>query len=207
MIPLAALAVFSGLSLSLLLQFALGIAGAAGDSLPKGKNKRKIPFFQFTVLFISVLFLWVILTFIMPPAWRGFMEYFLFFPLSALVCMGLEHLGKWMYLKIFPKKIARTGNILEVFSAHTAYDGLVLISLFITFSLAVNFSGAVVLTLFFVLGNITAMLILNEIRRRSTLEWVPRYLQGSPIVLISMGLLSLISVYIAGICFRILEVF
>ena len=207
MILLAALAVFSGLSLNLLLSFALGIAGTADDKLPGGGKKRKIPLFQFSVFFISVLFLWVFFTFIMPHAWRGFAEYFLFFPLSALVCMGFQYFGKWIYLKAFPKRIAKNGDILEIFSAVTAYDGLVLFSLIITFSLAENFAGAVVISLFFVLGNMIAMLILNEIRRRSTLEWVPGYLRGSPLIIISMGLLSLISASIAGICFRILEIF
>ena len=207
MIPLASLAVFSGLSVNLLLQYVIGISGAAGDGLPRGETKRRIPCFQFAVLFMSVLFLWAFFTFIMPPAWRGFAEYFLFFPLSALTCMGLEYLCNMIYQKILPKKNARYGDFLVLYAANTAYDGLALISLVITFSLAINFTGAVVLTLFFILGNMIAMVILNEIRRRSVLEWVPRYLRGSPLILISMGLLSLISVYIAGICFRILEIF
>ena len=96
---------------------------------------------------------------------------------------------------------------LKVFSAYTAYDGLVPASFMITFALAENFAGAVVLSLFFALANLAAMLILNEIRRRSALEWVPRCLRGSPLILISMGLLSLLSASAAGICFKILEVF
>jgi len=63
----------------------------------------------------------------------------------------------------------------------------------------------VVIGFFFAFGTFISMLILNELRRRSTLERVPRCLRGNPLMLISMGLLSLISASVAGICFRILE--
>ena len=197
MIPLAALAVFSGLSLNLLLSFALGAAGVASDILPRGETRRHLPLFQLGVLFVSVLCLWVFFSFVIPPFWRGFSEYFLFFPLSALVCMGLELLGE----RILPKP----GGIRKVFTAFTAYDGLVPASLIITVLTAANFSGALILSLFFALGILISILILNEIRRRSTLEWVPRHLRGSPLIFISMGLLSLIAASAAGICFKILE--
>jgi electron transport complex protein RnfA len=100
-----------------------------------------------------------------------------------------------------------SGKEQKVFSAFTAYDGIVPVSLVITLILAANFREAFVLVLFFVLGNVTAMLILFEIRRRSEMELVPRYLRGSPLIFISMGLLSLISASAAGLCLKILEVF
>ena len=193
MIPMAALAIFSGISLNLILSFALGVAGAAGDAV----SKKPIPFLQLGIMFISNIFLWIIFAVIMPPWWSGFGEYFLFFPFSALACMGLEHIG----VRVLPK----LGN--RVFKAATGYDGLVAVSLLIILTLAGNFLQAFVLSLFFVLGNLAAMLILNEIRRRSTLEKVPVFLRGSPLLLISMGLLSLITGASAVICFRILEMF
>jgi electron transport complex protein RnfA len=104
---------------------------------------------------------------------------------------------------MFPK--AR--DLRKQFFAFTAYDGLVPVSLLITLALADTFAGAAVLALFFALGNLMAIIILNEIRRRSSLEWVPRFLRGSPLILISMGLLSLIFASAAGICFKILEMF
>jgi len=200
MIYLAAMAVFSGLSLNLLLQFALGTAGVAGDTNPKAESKRQVPLFQFGVMFLSVLFLWVFFVFMIPSYWRGgFSQIFLFFPFSALFCIGFEQLRlrlTWKFGK--PKK---------VFSSLTAYEGLVPVSLLLTVKLAGSFMAALVLSLFFVIGNIVAILILNEIRRRSTLEWVPQFLRGSPLILISMGLLSLISAAVAGICFTMLDVF
>jgi len=207
MISLAALAVFSGLSLNLLLSFALGAVGVAADTLPKGESKRQLPLFQFGILFVSVLFLWFFFSFVVPPFWRGFAEYFLFFPLSALVCIGLEFVGERMLLRRLFPKTNPLPRLRKVFSAFTAYDGLVPASFMLTFILAGRFADVVVLALFFALGNLAAIVILNEIRRRSTLESVPRYLRGSPLIFISMGLLSLVSASAAGIYFKILEVF
>jgi len=203
MISLLGMAIFSGLSLNLLLQFALGTAGTTKDILGKSEIKRGLPFFQYIVLFLSSLFLWIIFRHLMPNSWTGFSELFLVFPLSALLCMGFELLGD----RIFPQIISDFGGTKKVFSSLTAYEGLVPASLILTFLVADNFVSAFVLTLFFAIGNMTAMLVLSEIRRRSTLEWIPQHLKGSPLILISMGLLSLISVSVAGICFRILEIF
>lgn len=199
MIPLAALAVFSGLSLNLLLQFALGTAGPAGDFPPR--NKRELPLGQLCILFLSIVVLWAALTYALPSNWRGFSEYFLLFPLSALACKGLELLGERVFTN------SKLGAFKKMYSANTAYEGLVPVALLLTLAVAADFSGAIVLALFFSLGNLAAILILNEIRRRSTLEWVPAYLRGSPLILISMGLLSLVFGTAAGICFKILEAF
>jgi len=203
MIFLAGIAIFSGLSLNLLLQFALGTGGIAGDLRNKADEKREIPFIQFGILFTSVLILWLFFHYIIPAYWRGFSEFFLFFPLSALVCIGLELLGE-LFL---PKISSRFAGIKKTFSSITAYEGLIPASLMIAFAVAGNFAETFVLALFFALGNMTAMLILNEIRRRSALECVPKYLKGSPLILVSMGLLALVSASVAGIFFKILEVF
>ena len=204
---LANIAVFSGLSLNMLLQFGLGTAGAASDTGFKGEIKREIPFIQFFILFISVLFLWMFFNYLLPASWRSFPEYFLFFPLSALVCMGFELLVERLFLKLLPGLFSGFKGIRKTFNAFTAYEGLVPASLMIAFTVAGNFAGAFILSLFFAIGNMLAMVILNEIRRRSALESVPRYLRGSPLILVSMGLISLVSASAAGICFKVLEVF
>jgi len=200
MISLAALAVFSGLSLNLFINFAIGVSSIVTSSAGKrGKNESfgQLPVFQLLVLFLAVIFLWLIFSLLPIPGILVFMQYFLFFPLSAIVCMGLELLGE----RIFGKN-----GIKKIFSSFTAYDGLVPASLIIAFTLANNFSGVLVLALFFSLGNLFSIMILNEIRRRSAFEMVPRHLRGSPLILISMGLLSLITVTAAVIFFRILVV-
>ena len=187
---LCALAIFAGLSSNLILQFALG-AGQAG----KG---RTLPIFQIAVLFISVLFLWIIYTNILNFLSWEFPGLLLFFPLSALVCLGLESLEKW----IFPKK-----ERIRLFSALTAYEGLVPASLFLTMTLALNFSEALVLSFFFALGCLLAVFILKEINRRSALEEIPNYLRGIPLTFISMGLLSMIFGFAAWICYKVLDNF
>ena len=201
MIFLAALAVFSGFSLNLLLSFALGTASIAGDHSPGGR--KGIPVFQSGVLFISVVLLWVIFTHIFPFIAGGFFEYFLLFPVSALACFGFELLGE----RTLPRICPEFKGLNKVYPAFTSYDGLVSASLFITLNLAWNFTGALVLSLFFPLGNLLAIFILDEIRRRAALERVPRYLRGSPLVLISMGLLSFLSASLTGVFLKILEVF
>ena len=200
---LVSLAIFSGLSLNLLLQFALGVAYKSGDAQRKTDGESKLPLIQLGILFVSVFFLWIFFNNILPAFWNGFSELFLYFPLSSLVCMGFELLGEQIIPRFFPK----SKGIKKNYSAFTAYDGLVPASLMITSVAAWNFGAAFVLALFFAVGNLAAILILNEIRRRSALEWIPRFLRGSPLILVSMGLLSVIFASAAGICFKILEVF
>jgi electron transport complex protein RnfA len=201
MINIAGLAVFSGLSLNLLLQFALGTAGTAADT--EHKSKSELPLIQFCIFFVSTTVLWVFFRYLLPGFWRGFAEYFLFFPLSAIACMGLELFAERVPPRFFPK----FKGLKKSFSAITAYDGLVPASLIITFIAAETFADVLVIALFFALGNLAAMVTLNEIGRRSAFEFVPKYLRGTPLIIISMGLLSLISVIAAGIFFRILEIF
>jgi len=192
-LPLVPLAIFSGLSLNLLLHFALGTAGIAAE----GEGKRKLPLFQFVIMFVVVLFLWVLFSVIFPSYWFGFSKYFLFYPFSALLCIFFERIGRAVF----------TSPDSKMFRSITGYEGLVPFSLFLTITLAANFTAAVIVSSFFTLGNLTAILILNEIRRKSALERVPSFIRGSPLILISMGLLSLIFGAAAGIFFMMLEVF
>ncbi|MDR1802342.1 MAG: hypothetical protein LBQ94_01935 [Treponema sp.] len=209
MISLLGLAVFSGLSLNLLLQFALGTVGVIregdGAAETNRENPMEIPLVQLGILFFSVVFLWVFFRLVLPDFFRGFSEVFLYFPLSALVCAGFELFFDKLFPRFFPLSFDKFMGKKKVFSAVTAYEGLVPASLMITSLIAGSFIDSLVMALFFTLGNLMAMLIINEIRRRSTLEWIPKYLRGSPLILITMGLLSLVFAAAAGICFSILE--
>jgi len=204
MTSLLGLAVFSGLSLNLLLQLALGTVAVIreDDSAPE---TNEIPLVQMGILFLSVIFLWVLFRLVLPDFVRGFSEIFLYFPFSALVCAGFELLFDKLFPRFFPLSFPKFVGKKKVFSAVTAYEGLVPASLMITSIVAGSFVDSLVMALSFTLGNLMAMLIINEIRRRSTLEWIPKYLRGSPLILITMGLLSLVFAAAAGICFSILE--
>lgn len=191
---LASLAVFAGLSINLIVQCALGVSDAAGPA--KDGQRRPLPLFQLGCLFVSVFILWVLYSSIFKALAGGFLDYFLFFPLCALACLGLETLWK----RAFPK---REG--VRVFRAATAYDGMVPVALIMTVKLSLNAADALFLSFFFALGSLLSLVILGEIRRRSALEWVPRSIRGTPLALISMGLLSIIFASCAWICLRILE--
>jgi hypothetical protein len=139
---LALLAVFAGLSFNMILHFALGAAGVAVDR--PGTEKILPSIMQMGILFVSVLLLWMVF-YILPSFPGGFLEYFLFFPLSALVCLGLEQ----GVFRLFPKMAGGE----RLFSAFTAYDGLASLALFFTYTLALGFAEALVLSFFFALGN------------------------------------------------------
>ena len=211
MTSLLGLAVFSGLSLNLLLHFALGTVGVIREEGGETESEMEIPFIQLGILFFSVIVLWFFFRSLLPDFARGFTELFLFFPLSALVCVGFEllydKLFPRVFQRIFPREVPKFWYKKKIFSAFTAYEGLVPASLMITSAVAGGFVDAFILALFFTIGNLMAMLIINEIRRRSALEWVPRYIRGTPLVLVTMGLLSLVFASAAGICLKILEVF
>jgi electron transport complex protein RnfA len=172
-VHLAALAVFSSLSVNLLLQCGLGMRRIIRE------GEKPLPFAQMGLLVLAVLVLWVFFSYL--PA-LGFFTYLLLFPLSSLVYAGLEELFFRLTLKrTFPRP-----------QTCCSFDGLTAAALFLSLHLASGFVEAAVLALGFALGLLLSLLILAEIRRRALMEAVPRFLQGSPLTLISMGLLSLI---------------
>jgi electron transport complex protein RnfA len=191
---LAALGIFSGLSLNLMVQFALGIGGFTGKA--RGNKGALI---QGTIMFLSCLILWIFCSLAPLPFMGGLLEYFLLFPLSGLLCLALELPATRLFPDFDPPS--------RMFSALTGYDGLVFLSLLITMRLALSFLEALILSFFFALGCLCVVIILNEIRRRSGLERVLPCLRGSPLLLISMGILSLVFSSSAVIFFRILKVF
>ncbi|MDR0877797.1 MAG: hypothetical protein LBN21_07065 [Treponema sp.] len=187
---LAALAVFSSLSLNLALQCALGMrliaAPAEGEDYP--------PLLQALLLFSSVLLLWIIFTYVLSPIISGALIYIFIFPLSALVFSCLE----FFVLRVLLKKPIPAQSL--VFC-----DALAGAALFVSLNLARGFIDALVLSAAFAAGVLLARLILCEVRRRSTLEKVPHYLRGSPLILISMGLLSLIFSSAAAVLYRVIN--
>jgi electron transport complex protein RnfA len=127
----------------------------------------------------------------------GFLNYLLIFPLSALVCMGLEACA----VRLFFKK----EQFSPLFGAASAYNGLAVSALFLTMHLAASPAEAAVLSLSFAGGALLAAVILGEIKRRASIEKVPRFFRGTPLLLISAGLLSLIFSSAAFFLFRVLQ--
>jgi electron transport complex protein RnfA len=170
---LALLGVFSSLSMNLVLQCGLGMAGLARYP------GQKLPLLETGLSFLTVLLLWAF--FSVFPFSMGLFKYVLCFPAASLVHSGLQTLASSLILK---GKFKHEGDFL--------FDNaLVAASLFITMNLSGSFAEAAVLSFGFAAGILLAMVILREIRHRSEMEAVPKFLRGSPLAIISMGLLSL----------------
>jgi electron transport complex protein RnfA len=191
---IASLGIFAGLAVNLIIQLGLGL-GEIG-SVQCRLLRRRI-WFQWAILFIAVFSLWFVFTSIIAPLSLGFLNYMLIFPLSALVCMGLETCT----VKLLFKK----EDISPMFSAASAYNGLAVTALFLTIHLAASPGEAAVLSLSFAVGAFLAAFILCEIRRRASIEKLPPFLRGAPLTLISAGLLSLIFSSAALLLFRALR--
>jgi electron transport complex protein RnfA len=187
-VQLAALAVFSSLSLNLILHCGLGMRGTA--AIRREDGRVSLP--PVGIIFASALLLWTVFSYVLSPFFPVFFEYVLLFPMSCLVYFSLEFLFYRMVLKKDPPK---TGAV-------TFCDGLTAASLFLTLHLASGFLEAAILSFGFAFGVLLALLILGEIHRRSGMEAVPRFLRGSPLALVSMGFLSQIFSSAALIFFR-----
>jgi Na+-transporting NADH:ubiquinone oxidoreductase subunit NqrE len=187
---LAALALFSSLSLNLIAQFGLGIQPLSED------EGETLPLFQSGVLFITVLALWVVFSIIITPYMSELFIYFLLFPFAMLGCWALECAAERFIPRVVPKK--------RLFSAVSAYNGLAFAALALTLHMAGSFVEAFALSAGFALGILFAVLILNEIRKRSAIENVPVFLRGKPLRLISMGFLAIIFSSTAAILLKAL---
>ncbi|MDR0568246.1 MAG: hypothetical protein LBG87_03470 [Spirochaetaceae bacterium] len=192
---LISLFVCAGFSFNLLLHFALGIQGIAEEQ----ERSRPLPLLQGGILFAAVLSLWGICSYLLYPLSFGLLEYVLLFPLSAGACIGLEALA----VQFMPETVPGP----QCFNPDSGYNGLVPTALGLTLHIAGTPLEALVLSLSFAAGVLLVMVLLRYIRKRSALEPVPRHLRGRPILLISMGLLSLVFTSLTVIFFAILGIF
>ncbi|MDR3146077.1 MAG: hypothetical protein LBU21_07350 [Treponema sp.] len=193
MSTLAILAVFSGLSLNPLLQFGLGIRNFEAEA----QRPLRYTFFQWFLLFVTVLLLWLFFMYILSPLSLGFFEYFLTFPLIVAARQGVEKALRYL---------VPPGKDRPKSSGRNVHDGLAIVALFFTLRLADSFAAEVVLSLGFSLGSFAAAHVLNTIYRRSSTEMIPPMLRGTPLLLVSAGLLSLSCSSVAVILLRVLGV-
>jgi electron transport complex protein RnfA len=189
-LPLALFVVFSSLSMNLILQCGLGMRGVAVHE----KTRMKPFLIKLGILWSTVIVLWIGFSRIVTSLLPGFFGYILAFPLSALVFSGLEELAGRFILK----GEGRAGDSLAF------CDGLAAAALFMSLNIAGGFFEALVVSFGFTAGVFLACVIIREIRRRSALEAVPRFLRGGPLTLVSMGLLSLVFSSAALLFFSVL---
>lgn len=190
-IPLVMFIIFSGLSMNLVLQCALGIVSASSSKV----LSKKAALIQLGIIFIGIILLWVIFSKIIFIIFSGIFAYVLLFPISSIVYKCLEFLTFRYLIK------KETDDILPIdFSG-----GITATALFISLNIAGSFIEAAALSFGFTAGILLAFLILGEIRLRAALEAVPRFLRGKPLTVISMGLLSLIFSGVSLLLFRMIE--
>jgi electron transport complex protein RnfA len=177
-IPLIVLMIFSAFTMNLVLQCALGIKGAS-ESVNPG---RIVNLIRLGIIFISIVLLWVLFSRLIPLVISGIFVYVILFPVSFMVYDALEYL--------FFQYVLKQDTQDECYICFPG--GITAAAVFICMNIAGSFLQTLVLAFGFVLGTYIVLIIIGEIRRRAVLEAVPEFLRGKPLVLISMGMLSLV---------------
>jgi electron transport complex protein RnfA len=214
------LAVFSGLSMNLILRFGIGLRRIAFEEDPRGSGKdAKWVFLAWLgIYFISIMLLWLFFSVLQSVLFLGFLEYILIFPASSLFFTLIAYIGGRLVLRTDWRGeiVSRNNFISDNFpvgghitgadqsSFNCAFSGMVGAALFIILGLAGNFTQAAALSFGFSAGAALAVLIVGEIRRRSVMEAVPDCLRGGPLILVAMGLLSLVFISAAAVFYSVL---
>ncbi|GHU39699.1 hypothetical protein FACS1894190_05440 [Spirochaetia bacterium] len=181
MTSIASLAVISGFNLNLVLTFALGVEQI--HSNVEKPNLGKILLLWIS-LFLSNFAIWLMWTYIFGPLSLGFLGHFLIFPILFLFFLCLESFVSG----IFPQLATKTNGPFQNFSS----VALSFASSTMTLLLAAGAADALMLSFGFSTGAIAAIVLTGAIDKRITNEKIPAKVRGVPLLLISMGLLSLV---------------
>jgi Na+-translocating ferredoxin:NAD+ oxidoreductase subunit A len=218
------LAVFSGLSMNLILRFGIGLQrialeedGEGAFHRDSGENAKWVFLVWLGIYFVSVMLLWLFFSILQSVLFLGFLEYIMIFPVSSLLFTGIEYLARRLLLKTGWRSGAVSLYLMEGAGGafnNAAFNGglfnasmngaMVGAALFVMLGLAGGFAEAATLSFGFSVGAALAVLVVGETRRRSAVEAVPRRLRGGPLVLIIMGLLSLVCMSVATVFYAVL---
>lgn len=177
-IKIILLIVFSAFCFNLSLSCALGIKGAR-ETRNLG---RKSTIAQCGVIFLAIIFLWFLFTRIIFSIIPGIFVYVLIFPLSYIFYEAFQFLiTRYIY-----KKELKDESFISF------PGGITAITVFMCVNISSSFFETLVLSFGFTSGILIVFMIIREIRRRAALEKIPLYFQGNPLILVSVGLLSLI---------------
>jgi hypothetical protein len=217
------LAVFSGLSMNLLLRFGIGLQRVVldYDSRDSEKNDGKAFFIRPGTLFISCLILWLFFSGVQSVLFLGFLEYILIFPVCSLFFVVFEYIARQLVFKtnwrgevvsrnrfisdyLFFDSPSADGDKAQTDGDASLNGALAGTALFVILGLAGSFAQAAMLSFGFAAGTSLAVIITGEIRRRSVVEAVPDCLRGGPLVLSAMGLLSLVFISVATVLYAVL---
>ncbi|MDR1363345.1 MAG: hypothetical protein LBJ35_04790 [Spirochaetaceae bacterium] len=181
------LAGFSAFLFNLVLTFGLG----AKEIFESREHSIKSSLLQLFIMFIAIFASWLIFTFILSPLSLGFLQYFLLFPLTVFLTLGIESL----FSLLFHGSMRQN----RMFSPYTSYSGLIITGLLLTLHLADTTMDALTLSFCLSFSAFFAILLLRMIKLRGKNEKIPSVLSGQPLLLISMALLSLVFSSIAYI--------
>ena len=188
--PLLLLLIYSGFTVNLALQCALGIKGIVDSKTPF----NKLTLIKLGLIFFSVMLLWFVFSRILYSVISGIFIYVLLFPCSSMAYNGLEYL----VFRHIVKKEPKDEPIISFPGGVTA------VAVFICINIAKGILDTALMSFGFIFGIFLVNLIITEIRRRAVLEAVPVFLRGKPLVLVAMGLLSLIFTSASLLFFRII---
>ncbi|MDR2313218.1 MAG: hypothetical protein LBE02_01630 [Spirochaetaceae bacterium] len=174
-----ALFFFAALSLNLLLNFGLGVR----ELISRERSPKAHLYYPWVILFLATALIWVVFARILRPLGDTF-NYLLMIPLALL---GSQEIEKLLFY-FFPG----LGDCPGVFKIGSAYNDLSAAALFFTLQFALTVWEALLFSCAFSAGGLLAFLVVKEIQKRSFLEAIPYGLRGTPILLISLGILSLI---------------
>jgi len=185
------LLIYSAFTINLVLQCGIGIRGIA-------ESKREFflsSLIKLGLIFLSVIFLWFFFSKALSAIIPGLLLYILLFPVSAILYDGLEFL---IFRYIF-KKDAKDESIINF------PGGITAVSVFVCINAADSFLETAVLSFGFTFGIFLINLITREVRKRAALEAVPVFLQGKPLILITMGILSMVFSTASILLFRMIN--
>jgi Na+-translocating ferredoxin:NAD+ oxidoreductase RnfA subunit len=174
------LLVLSGLFLNLPVQLGLGIK----EIWHEGNKPLVFSAFECLVLFLSIIIQWLLFLFVFSPLNLGFFRYFILFPLSVGISAGFEFLFSLVIQK-------SNENAKKVF-LFPSVSGLSIAAVLLVISLADKAGDALILSFGFSLGVFLSIEILKAIKYRVSNEKISPLFRGLPLILISMGLLSLV---------------
>jgi len=195
--PVILLFIYSAFTLNLLLQCGLGIKGAVEANHGSGDWTDPLnvhTYIKSGIVFITVILLWFFFSRVFHSILPGIYLYILLFPVSFIFYDALEY----VIFRYVVKKENPDERMINF------YGGIIAVAAFLCINISKNFLETIVLSLGFTTGIFFVKLIIREIRRRAALEAVPLFLRGKPLVLITMGMLSLIFTAASLLLFRMI---
>jgi electron transport complex protein RnfA len=186
-----ALAVTSAFAANAVLQLGLGLR----ELVASRRSNTRGPLAPGVAMFASGLLAWPLFFYAIAPLSLAFLEPFLLFPFCSLISVCVESL--------FQRTRTNRGQAPSN-AALSSFDGLSFGSAYLTLRYASSPAEAAAVSAGAALGFLSCALLLDSIRRRAEIEAVPFHLRGAPLILISAGLLALISLFATAALFAAL---